>query len=103
MSAKHTPGPWVVEVERVAEARIVGGDVTVALVLNDAPSHDHEAARAWRADASLIAAAPDLLEALEQLANRVDPGTKGRNISIASFVAALEAARAAITKARGEQ
>lgn len=54
------------------------------------------------ANARLIAAAPELLEALEALANRVDPANKKRDLTITSFVAALKKARAAIAKAKGE-
>jgi hypothetical protein len=62
------------------------------------------AARASDYDLALqFAAAPELLEALRALTDRVDPGNKGRDLGITSLVNALKAARAAIAKAeRGE-
>jgi hypothetical protein len=91
MEAKHTPGPWhTVETEPGIDAdtdvfvqtpRWAGGKSLVARV-TDAD------------DAVLIAAAPDLLEALQAIighdAHLLNPWR-------------VEAARAAIAKATGEQ
>lgn len=83
----HTPGPW-------AAAPIGGGRwaVTVSQMRNE----DVGAAGFGKADAHLIAAAPELLEALEALLEVVDhydlPLSDPERI----------AARAAIAKARAE-
>jgi len=82
----HTPGPWTVKNDPVAPERVVVdmGDGIVAVH----PFKD------WKSNADrarLIAAAPDLLAALEQIANLPDEGEGGNDI-----------ARAAIAKAKGE-
>jgi hypothetical protein len=68
MEAKHTPGPWFVEPEEASEHRgiaICAADATVATILpeEDGPALDETD---W-ANARLIAAAPDLLAALEKI------------------------------------
>lgn len=87
MTAQHTPGPWH-----------VANDVQIR-------SEKHQIAKVWmmrngegNANARLIAAAPDLLEALQMLAD-VDFGAcewRGE-----AEIAAIKA-RAAISKATGE-
>ena len=72
MTAQHTPGPWTVKPEEVDRAYIrirgtrLGGRFKIANVLtpNYEGSHPREADET-RANARLIAAAPDLLEALQ--------------------------------------
>lgn len=91
----HTPGPWTVEGlqqnVRVSGYRIVGCGTTVALVV----------AGTGRAKetANLIAAAPDMLEALKkidtELSQHRDVGLKG------PIMYARGLARAAINKAEG--
>lgn len=67
MSTKHTPGPWVTKREGFStvyvEARIGGGWIqeVAACGPTDAGREQQEA------NASLIAAAPDLLEALKDM------------------------------------
>lgn len=84
--AQHTPGPWTVEHE-AGRACITGADMIVI----------EEAVTRRRADISLIAAAPELLEALERvdemlpLLARADSRAEARALI-----------RAAIAKARGE-
>lgn len=82
---KHTPGPWLVSKPsgNYIEAPAVRGSI-VALTFSATP-----------ADAHLVAAAPDLLEALEALAR------KHRNFEQVSAADVL-AAEAAIAKAKGE-
>ena len=91
MSA-HTPGPWVA-VKYSAKKFGLGqrGDGAFFLLqcVNDT-ADDLQA----RADARLIAAAPDLLEALIQISE---------NLPYSSPVNAHIIARAAIAKATGEQ
>ena len=72
--SKHTPGPW-----QVVGSNVYGNNLRALLPMN-------------AADARLIAAAPDLLEALEDLL--------GWQTLAPDDV--VTAARAAIAKARGE-
>lgn len=81
---KGTPGRWI----KRGDGIVAPGDIEVAVVVN---FQDDEA---MDADATLIAAAPELLEALEMLVVFTTP-TK-RN------AAALSKAYAAISKALGE-
>lgn len=104
--SKHTPGPWkykhgltyftkrgqLVKTELVTG---VNGEWVAAVIL------DHEAGlptKVQESNARLIAAAPELLEALEHLIETLD------NISSSSvecWTPDAERARAAITKAKG--
>jgi len=72
--SKHTPGPW-----QVVGSNVYGNNLRALLPMN-------------AADARLIAAAPDLLEALEDLLG-------WQTLAPDDVVAA---ARAATAKARGE-
>jgi hypothetical protein len=69
--SKHTPGPW--EVTRLIAENTQDNDYPGAEVsFREASDHPHDAAiQIWseraEADAHLIAAAPDLLEALRDL------------------------------------
>lgn len=83
----NTPGPWTVE-ERDTRVEIFAGDVNIATVAW--PVDDSEAEKVARADAHLIAAAPDLLAAVEALMSGKTEWKK-----------ACALADAAIAKARG--
>lgn len=91
-TAKHTPGPWVVKptTSRVHNFRVESAqdceDIALCIEL---------------ADARLIAAAPDLLTALEALANEYGPHT-GRMASTSPRRALWLQARTAIARATGE-
>lgn len=87
---KHTPGPWMVEGRTVYALNDDGYNRFSALV-QDAHTPGDE----LEANAQLIAAAPELLEALEALtANYADVEQGGsKNV---------DKARAAIAKATGE-
>lgn len=99
--AKHTPGPWVVE-ENSSPPLIWGNDyekpvAEVELHRSYADYVDGEA----QANARLIAAAPDMLEALENLVakyNAMQDGNIGAQLTNGDFFAA----RAAIAKAKGQ-
>jgi hypothetical protein len=85
--SKHTPGPWLanrryVETEEKTVCEVFGGN---------------------REDAHLIAAAPELLEALKLVVS-YDEGNHidGLEMMLA-YSKALDAARAAIAKAEGEK
>lgn len=101
MSAKHTPGPW--EACKVGDYGdydgqclvVLGDDMRVAVTLGS----DKTA----KANASLIAAAPDLLDALREIADdyagRFDMASPSTNPGMKYVVSQ---ARAAIAKATGE-
>ncbi len=76
MNAKHTPGPW-----RIEGQSICGNDINGFICTWSG----------YAADARLIAAAPELIEALERILNYDNISLPVENI-----------ARAAIRKARGE-
>jgi hypothetical protein len=91
----HTPGPWSVDTR--------GGGLTVRAT--DKPNHN-----AWdtahitggnAANAALIAAAPDLLEALEALQAEAWTRRTGNVNKDYGLLIADSAARAAIAKAKG--
>jgi len=104
MDTKHTPGPWkpeqqdarlcvrgceslhMVYVERSNPSHNVGGTVKHVIAENCEPE-----------DARLIAAAPDLLSALDYIVNDAKPGEDAR-----LTVNGYNRACAAIAKARGE-
>lgn len=83
MNAQHTPGPWYAAIDMKIRAR--GCVIGAAYIQPD---------DIGRANALLIAAAPDLLDALR----RIDVLLNG-----SPCVAAHNIARAAITKATWEQ
>lgn len=91
---KHAPGPWRTTEHQVL---VMSGEMTVADVrVNDAPYEEQAA------NARLIAAAPDLLDACELW----DQGfIDGEEFDADQFLAWVNrnraAARAAIAKARG--
>ncbi|WP_429941841.1 hypothetical protein [Achromobacter xylosoxidans] len=104
MTTNHTPGPWTLETVRTVSgfchkvgpfpARREGGDPRHACLYSDYPSESNPADQELLANARLIAAAPELLKALEAIVN--DP-----------YVSALGSlgirAKRVIAKARGEQ
>lgn len=65
MSTQHTPGPWEVRIPfstaALHSAYIIAGNSIIASMRNGVTYSD---AKTARANANLIAAAPDLLEAL---------------------------------------
>ena len=97
MSAQHTPGPWEYRAAgpRSANWTVVAGDkMRVCLV----PPRFHGPGRSdGCANAALIAAAPDLLAALEAVEAIAD----WEGPPDGHFLATWAAARAAITKAQG--
>ncbi len=85
--SKHTPGPWF----RMDNHSTVWSDDKKSSPVCVMASADYEA------NANLIAAAPDLLEALEGMMKCFDDGV-GEHWNADE----LDAARSAIAKARGE-
>lgn len=107
---KHTPGPW--EVDSCGDPLIVNGpehgDASIVAILAT------DAANAWgygeeetRANARLIAAAPDLLDAAEEIsaaASAVIGAWECGDLAAAVNLldACRESLRDAISKAKGE-
>lgn len=102
----HTPGPWTVS------ELMFGGEVSehhifiepdVAVIERKVAGHDQHD----MANAHLIAAAPQLLEALERLIEaggnlRTDLSTVQGMRDMSNLLEATDAARAAIRAAKGE-
>jgi hypothetical protein len=92
---KHTPGPWLVR-------PICDHDVIDIIKEGFGPGDAIAVISAWGdperiADAHLIAAAPDLLKALEAINSHWEAGNFSRKPEL------WEPMRAAIAKAKGEQ
>ena len=100
MSAKHTPGPWEVTTGCFQEAsRMSDGMVScrVSYSLNAINQRGLDAPL----NATLIAAAPELLEALEELMQVVEAYIDTENVAIGDISHGVTIARAAIRKATG--
>jgi len=95
MTAKHTPGPWELIPTKLAGITDLRAQGRHLLRISDSRVGHIDA------NARLIASAPDLLEALKALLNRVDPANKEREITPKSLLQKMDQARAAIAKAEG--
>lgn len=96
MEVKHTPAPWFItgSMTKYVEARIPGRMIQEVAACGPTAADDGYGAQQM-ANARLIAAAPELLEALESvLENCLDSD---------GLAAAYEKARTAIRKAKGEE
>lgn len=91
--SKHTPGPWVVESADDAYCIANVGNLVI-MPGGGKVKHDNT-----EADARLIAAAPDLLEALEMIVAEADSYTARTGKPVYNW---LDQARAAIAKSRAE-
>ena len=91
--SKHTPGPWFQTVTPAGKGKVV--DRNGFSVANTTAGRYSQQI----VDAKLIAAAPDLLDALESVL-KTPRGTSGRIILEAEDEADI---RAAIAKAKGDQ
>ena len=89
---KHTPGPWFVDHKSPFLVR-AGDDIDGRHIAHIGPANYTPRFDVDEPNAKLIAAAPDLLEALEGLLASVDHGLYG---------IAISRARKAIARARGE-
>jgi len=108
MSTKHTPGPWAIGYTSAEkDPFVVTADdgtkyhrrVMVAVAGPSTGVGEYMA----HANAALIAAAPELLEALEEIARGVGPFSMDRLEHATNTIEAMKGlARAAIAKARGE-
>lgn len=117
MSAKYTPGPWWIRGDLPGEPKVsfpvvkawadATTSVTVCRVGNNNAYRGNDGHRDWN-NARLIAAAPDLLEALIKYMDAIDMFDKaskdGINYhgAVGNRLATEEIARAAIAKATGK-
>ena len=95
--SEHTPGPWVVSdhVPNLAAVSDATGSIaTVARWLSGVPGDGRENL----SNACLIAAAPELLEALRRILEHCDINPEGET----TFERDVQAGRAAIAKATPE-
>lgn len=111
VSAKHTSGPWKIgdQYGPVMDEIQAADGKTIAAVWTHrgrspmrSPTHRREAnpVEEWVANARLIAAAPDLLEALEDWMRVVD--VKDCSLYCEETQLRIKKAVAAIAKAKGE-
>jgi hypothetical protein len=96
---KHTPGPW-----HVTKCNCASGRCQSLQVLTVLPAEAHLS----RADAYLISAAPDMLEALEMIlsANEaIADATRQSELERArcNYYKARDRAKAAVLKAKGAE
>ena len=98
-----TPGPWYAtgKLTRYVEARIDGGLIQEVAACGPTKA-DGGYGPQQEANARLIAAAPDLLEALQDIAEYWNQDQNEAAMADACWHA-IHTARAAITKATGEQ
>lgn len=105
MSAKHTPGPWqavrnsVYWEIRIAHEGKFDRQLGDLCATGCEPGHD---SGEEEANARLCAAAPDLLDALEELRSAVVDLDQDEESSVTHCENLLRKARLAIAKARGE-
>ena len=93
--SKHTPGPWEIKPHFDPAYRHISGPKHKALAQVVWCVDEEERSPDCEANAHLIAAAPELLEALEMMLEMSEMGGFGK-------AAAEDVARAAIAKAKGE-
>lgn len=99
---KHTPGPWRTDEDEhdapYQDIRIKAANRTVCKVwIDDAPVHDYNAEQ--EANARLIAAAPQLLDALQPF---VRNNSSDEFVTLVVRSSDITKARAAIAKATGK-
>ena len=100
MQTKHTPGPWHIGVRTFHAGRdVYGPKGEPVAVADDAITATPEA----EANARLIAAAPDLLAALEALTACASMSGPAGTTAYLISNERMQAARAAIAKATGVQ
>lgn len=103
MSGKHTPGPWEAEMFPTTQGYPIRGgtmplrkgDRVIAVAMDQGSAPAGESA----ANARLISAAPDLVESLDWAMRQIDHSL----VETPEALAAYDAAKAALSKARGEQ
>ncbi len=98
-TTKHTPGPWADGDTRHIMAAVGNNSVLIAEVhhaIHDTPLLTKEQGRA---NAALISAAPEMLEALESALALIESGTL--RISHDVDTSAVSKVKSAIAKAKG--
>ena len=97
----HTKGPWRIEGSVIRASDSGRGLMRIPIgIVDDAPWPGLPTPEERKANANLIASAPDLLEALEFIINSLsDYDDEG----VLDHVEPIIIARAAIAKAKGEQ
>ncbi|MDL9982859.1 hypothetical protein [Providencia rettgeri] len=93
MEFKHSPAPWKYTVRNANEIMTTFHGVTIGDVYFDITTQNQ------KADAHLIAAAPELLEALIELTESAKEAIDG----LGDLSDAIDTAKAAIAKALGQQ
>ena len=97
MKAEHTPGPWrVAYLDCNRQSVVMGEHIEIATCWHHSVGSIE---KEMHANARLIAAAPDLLEALRVLLSLHEVRAA---VTTDAWNAAMEDARAAVTKAVGE-
>jgi hypothetical protein len=86
---KHTPGPWVHGGDEVYSD---GDCINGGNIVCDAPVEFEDSYAYWGANAKLICAAPELLEACIDFVNKVESGAAKSTDSYAKMKAAISKA-----------
>lgn len=97
--SKHTPGPWNIGTKNGARVWSENGETLIA----DADASESLRKEIKKANARLIAAAPELLKALTKLLDMHERCDAGFAPHVELRFAIRDMARAAIAKATGEQ
>ncbi len=101
--SKFTPGPWVRDGRMVEATNSEKETIMACEVYGPELGHwDQEAQVAAEANAQLIAAAPDLLDALVYLANWMEELIGFENETDPEYQEAMKQIDEAITRATGE-
>ena len=100
MEAKHTTGPWVID-WNVSRLDIFGADETTLVASLRRSSLSQAIDEAARSNARLIAAAPEMYEAIAAIATAMNLGYIPNEI-LSEGSPILEGLRAAIAKAEGK-
>ena len=100
METKHTTGPWVID-WNVSRLDIFGSDETTLVASLRRSPLSQAIDEAARANARLIAAAPEMYEAIAAIATAMNLGYIPNEI-LSEGSPILEGLRAAIAKAEGK-
>jgi len=102
--SKHTPGPWEIKAHSDPCYRNISGPEHLALAQVVWRVEEEDRSPKCEANARLIAAAPDLLEALEKMVGLFEPGRvyDFKEVSALTYEA-LSIALSALAKARGKE
>lgn len=104
MSAAHTPGPWRFQIHESANGDEIYGFEVLTSVKRELVYFDADGRSETEANARLIAAAPDLLAALEgvrDILGTAESNASGRGDEWDYVGPRVVAARAAIARATG--